>query len=221
MAMTKLGNALRVALSNLSSKVKIAQDSELEKMLTVARKDNFDIPKALTLVIAMDAEAEKPAKAVMDALVDVDEPKAKKEEEGANDCAECKAKDGKHAKDCKMGKDKKAKDAAEEDDAKKAMDAAIKLETDKVRADMREAEEAKRAVRPVVGDVIAQDSAAEIYGFALDQLKIDRAGVEGVPALRALFNAASKPAATVAPVIAQDAKGAETMFPGLARFGRA
>ncbi len=103
--------------------------------------------------------------------------------------------------DCAFGaKDgKKAKDA-EEDDKKKAEDK-MKHAMDEFRADLRSADEARRAVRPVVGDVLAQDSAEGIYGFALDQMKVDRTGVEGVPALRALFNLAhqaSKPAAHVA-----------------------
>jgi hypothetical protein len=93
----------------------------------------------------------------------------------------------------KRAKDKKAKDCSAEDGMKKAMD--------EFKADLRSADEARRAVRPVVGDVLAQDSAEGIYGFALDQMKVDRSGVTGVPALRALFNLAhqaSKPAAHVA-----------------------
>jgi hypothetical protein len=72
---------------------------------------------------------------------------------------------------------------------------------DEFKADLRSADEARRAVRPVVGDVLAQDSAEGIYGFALDQMKVDHKDVTGVPALRALFNLAhqaSKPAAHVA-----------------------
>jgi hypothetical protein len=97
------------------------------------------------------------------------------------------------------------------------MDAAIKLATDGVRADLRAAEEAKRDVRPIVGDVIAQDSASEIYGFALDQMGVDRKGVEGVPALRALFNLAKDRKETGAPVVAMDAASRDK-FPGLKRF---
>jgi hypothetical protein len=93
----------------------------------------------------------------------------------------------------KRAKDKKAKDCSAEDGMKKAMD--------EFKADLRAADEARRAVRPVVGDVLAQDSAEGIYTFALDQMKVDHKDVSGVPALRALFNLAhqaSKPAAHVA-----------------------
>jgi len=81
------------------------------------------------------------------------------------------------------------------------MDARIKLATDEIKAELRDAENARRAVRAVVGDVLAQDSAEGIYTFALDQMKVDHKDVTGVPALRALFNLAqqaSKPAPRVA-----------------------
>ena len=106
--------------------------------------------------------------------------------------------------DCAFGA-KKAKDnekgsSYERADEKKAEDS-MKHAMDEFKADLRAADEARRAVRPVVGDVLAQDSAEGIYGFALDQMKVDRKGVEGVTALRALFNLAqqaSKPTARVA-----------------------
>ena len=52
----------------------------------------------------------------------------------------------------------------------------MKHAMDEFKAELREAEDARRAVRPVVGDVLAQDSAEGIYGFALDQMKVDRQG---------------------------------------------
>lgn len=120
-----------------------------------------------------------------------------------------------HGKDSKKAKDESEREKEKAED-KKAMDAKIKLATDALRAEMREAEEAKRTVRPVVGDVLAQDSAADIYAFALDQMKVDHKGVEGVPALRALFNtahSASKPAARPA----FDAVSVEEKFAGASR----
>jgi hypothetical protein len=120
----------------------------------------------------------------------------------------------------KEAKDKKAKDAkraadAEEEEKKKAEDK-MKTAMDEFKADLRAADEARRAVRPVVGDVLAQDSAEDIYGFALDQMKVDHTGVEGVPALRALFNLAqqaSKPAVRQA----FDAVSVEEKFTGAGR----
>jgi hypothetical protein len=67
------------------------------------------------------------------------------------------------------------------------------------------------------------DSAAEIYGFALDHMKVDRKGVEGVPALRALFKvaAAGKTATATTPNVAQDSAGLAAKFPGASRFRNA
>jgi hypothetical protein len=119
----------------------------------------------------------------------------------------------------KRAKDKKAKDCSakdsEEEEKKKAEDG-MKKAMDEFKADLRAADEARRAVRSVVGDVLAQDSAEGIYGFALDQMKVDRSGVTGVPALRALFNLAqqaSKPAVRQA----FDAVSVEEKFTGAGR----
>ena len=92
----------------------------------------------------------------------------------------------------------------------------MKHAMDEFRAELREADEARRAVRPIVGDVLAQDSAEGIYGFALDQMKIDRKDVQGVPALRALFNLAQQ-ANKPAPRQAFDSAGVEEKFVGAGR----
>ena len=90
---------------------------------------------------------------------------------------------------------------------------------DGLRKDLRQAEDARRDVRAVVGDVIGMDSAAEVYGFALDQMKIDRTDVTEAASLRALFKvAASARASAPAPHIAQDAGGLVAKFPQANRF---
>ena len=98
------------------------------------------------------------------------------------------------------------------------MDAALEAYGKKLRAELREAAEAAREVRDVVGDVMGMDSAAEVYGFALDHMKIDRKDVEGVAALRALFRVASAKAPAAA--VAQDSAATSVVaqFPGLSRF---
>lgn len=132
----------------------------------------------------------------------------------------------KEEKDKKEDKDKK-KVAEDDDDMDDdtAMDkdegmkpAEVKAAMDGLRAELREAEQARRDVRPVVGDVIGMDSAELVYGFALDHLKIDRKDVRGVPALRALFKVASSISTSTSPKIAQDAGGLEKLFPSVARF---
>ena len=245
MKQTKLGKALTVALTTAFPKLgaKLAMDSSLPtlKLIGEARHTTFDKAEATKQILALDAEAPKEqVKAVMDALVDVDDPEPTKkenegEEEPAKDCKECGGKDSKHAKDCKMGKDKAAKDAEEDDEEdddkeekkaakdkkgakdKAAMDAAIDLKVDAFKVQLREADEARREVRPVVGEVIAQDSAEQIYGFALDYMKVERKGVTGVPALKALFTLAKSHQAAPAPVIAADAATLTQRFPGFNR----
>ncbi len=104
------------------------------------------------------------------------------------------------------------KTAMKKEDVDKAMDG--------LRKEMRAAEEARRDVREVVGDVFSMDSASEVYGFALDQMKVDRKDVEGTAALRALFKVAVSKSATRVPIttIAQDDGELVKQFPHIARF---
>jgi hypothetical protein len=75
----------------------------------------------------------------------------------------------------------------------------------------------KKSAR-TVGDVIGMDSAADVYGFALDHLKVDRKGVDGVPALRALFRVASSNQKNQSTVIVGDSAAMEEKFPAAKRF---
>lgn len=97
------------------------------------------------------------------------------------------------------------------------MDAAIDTKVAEIRTGLREADEARRDVRSVVGEVVAQDSAAEIYGFALDEMKVEHKGVEGVTALKALFTLAKSHKAAPVEVIAADAAVLTKKFPGFDR----
>lgn len=217
MEMTKLGKGLKVALSALFPKVKIAADSELEKKLAVATSENFDKAGTRALVIAMDANIPPDqVDAVMDALCEVDKPAKDKK---AMD-AEEEEKKKKEAED-KKAADKKAKDeeSEKEEKEKKAMDAKLAA----FKKDLKDADEARREVRGVVGDIIAQDSAAEIYTFALDQMKIDHAGVTEPASLRALFKLANEKKSPAA-VVAMDAASVDAIgkqFPNLGRFRQA
>lgn len=71
---------------------------------------------------------------------------------------------------------------------------------------------ARDEVRPLVGEVIAADSAADVYKFGLEHLKI---ALDGVPpeAYGALFAAAYKSSVTPAqPVMAQDTGAAQALY---------
>jgi len=73
--------------------------------------------------------------------------------------------------------DKKEKDKVD----KPAMDAAIRLAEDaaikKAAANFRAVREAEQAVRPLIGDVVAMDSAEDVYRTALEQSGVDINGV--------------------------------------------
>lgn len=244
MKRSKLGNSLIVALTTAFPT--LAAD-KLEPTLANARRKTFDKIKAADAIMAMDAALNRnQVDVVMDALVDVDDPeptkKGNEEPEGAKDAAcDCDMPGGKHAKDCasmkaadseedeekrkkaaadKKAKDKAAKDKAKDDEpvTKEAMDAALETQ----RARFREADQAKRDVRPIVGDVVAMDSAAEIYGFALDQMTVEHKGISDVNALKALFKLAqSNKQQSAAPSMAMDADSvtdAIKAFPGLGRI---
>lgn len=123
----------------------------------------------------------------------------------ANEKGDDKAKDRKRARD------------AEEDERereKKAEDRMIRA-MDEFKAGLRYAEEAKRDVRPVVGDVLAQDTAEGIYEFALDQMGVDHKDVKGRTALRALFQAAHSASRPQRPAF--DAVSVEDKFAGASR----
>lgn len=214
MKTTKLGKALIVTLGGLSPK--LAQDSAFSALVGQAQAKTFDKAAVSAKLIAMDSELDpKRFEPVIDSLLAMDAEEKEEKPKGAED------------DDDETEEERKKRLAADEDDEeeeekkrKVAQDAAIATAVDGVKRDLREADEARRAVRPVVGDVIAQDSAEGIYGFALDHMKVNREGVTGVPALKALFAVAqSKSAAPV--VIAQDSAGLATRFPNAARFRQA
>lgn len=203
--MTKLGKALFVTLGEMSPK--LAQDSALPALVGQAAKKTFKPEEVSKGLIALDAELDpKKLTATFDVLLalDAEEKDEKKtaQDEDENDDPD-PALDEDEDEDEK--KKRLAKDAEEkEKEGKTAMDAAIASATASITKNLRDADEARRAVRPVVGDVIGMDSAESIYGFALDHLKVDRKDVKGTPALRALFNAVHSRSATPTPRIAQD-----------------
>jgi len=262
MKRTKLGNALVVALTTAFPKLKVAMDSktpefvEFEKTIGTVTRKTFDKTAAGKLVIAMDADVPSaPMAAVMDALVDVDDPEpSKKEKKGAEDaeadhpkgcmCEDCKIardqsdedkamwaqmkKDGmadvqndsdlKTAKDRKVARDRKTTKDAEpmtKGESKAAMDAMAA----EMRAEFAAATQARIDVRPIVGDVIAQDSAEAIYDLALDEMKIEHKDVTGLAAKRAIFKAATaNRAAQPAAVVAMDSAAFDKRFPNAARI---
>ncbi|MES2351896.1 MAG: DUF2213 domain-containing protein [Pseudomonadota bacterium] len=241
MKMTKLGAALFAAFSAASPV--LAADSALPALVGQAAKTTFDKAGVKSKLLALDATlSPQQLDNVIDALLDVEqEPKAAEPPKPAEDQSPAdklrallagKVDDSLIDEACAMMgmpaadefPDKDGKDDKDEKD-KGMKEKDVKAAMDSFGADLRkqlgEASEAARDVRGVVGDVIGMDSAADVYGFALDHMKIERKGVEGTAALRALFKVASAAAGKPSPTVAQDAGGMATRFPNAARFGRA
>lgn len=201
MKMTKMGKALFVALGAVSPK--LAQDAALPALVAEVTKKTFNKADLRAKLLAMDKDAAEKVDAVMDGFEDEESPEPK--EKKAADAEETEEEKEKKAAD------KKAKDEEAKKEADKAMDS--------FKRELRDADEARRAVRPIVGDVIAQDSAEEIYGFALDHLKVDHKDVKELSGLKALFALASAKTATPAVAhIAQDSAGLAAKFPNATRF---
>lgn len=116
----------------------------------------------------------------------------------------------------------------EEDDkvSKTAMDSAIRLAADsatkKAAENFRKVREAEQIVRPLIGDVVAMDSAEDVYRTALEQSGVDIAGVHP-SAYPAMVKMAISQKENSRPVIAQDSASVsefEKAFPTAGKLKR-
>ena len=227
MKMSKLGKALFAALCAASPV--LAADSALPALVGNANRKTFKKEDAKAKLLALDASLDSnKLDAVLDAILDVEQdpkpvetPAAAADESPADKLRALlagKVDDATMEAACGLLATPAADEKPEPGMKKEEVDAAM----DGLRKELREAEEARRDVRAVVGDVMGMDSAVAVYGFALDHMKVDRAGVEGAPALRALFKVAAANKASTAPVhVAQDSAGLAAKFPGAARVRNA
>ncbi|MBM5556664.1 DUF2213 domain-containing protein [Klebsiella quasipneumoniae] len=190
------------------------------------------IRATLKPLLAQDADLEAE---VRKALLALDE--AEKEDEKENKPADDEDDDEKDKKktaddeDDEEDKDKK-KTAEDEDDeeddkvSKTAMDSAIRLAADsatkKAAENFRKIREAEQVVRPLIGDVVAMDSAEDVYRTALEQSGVDIAGVHP-SAYPAMVKMAISQKESSRPVIAQDSASVsefEKAFPTAGKLKR-
>lgn len=190
------------------------------------------IRATLKPLLAQDADLEAE---VRKALLALDE--AEKEDEKENKPADDEDDDEKDKKktaddeDDEEDKDKK-KTAEDEDDeeddkvSKTAMDSAIRLAADsatkKAAENFRKIREAEQVVRPLIGDVVAMDSAEDVYRTALEQSGVDIAGVHP-SAYPAMVKMAISQKENSRPVIAQDSASVsefEKAFPTASKLKR-
>ena len=231
MKMSKLGKALFAALCAASPV--LAADSALPALVGNANRKTFKPDDIKAKLLALDADLDpQQLDNVIDALLDVEQdpkpvetPAAAADESPADKLRALlagKVDDATMEAACALLATPAADEKPEGEGGMKPEEVKAAMDSygAKLRAEMREANEARADVRQTVGDVIGMDSAAEIYGFALDHMKVDRKGVEGAAALRALFKVASANKPT--PVhVAQDSAGLAAKFPGAARFRNA
>lgn len=169
-------DATRIANAIIAANPKLAGDAKL----VVA-----DLVKVIKLAADGESDKEIPAK-------DEDEDEEEEDDKGKQKPAA----DEDDEKDDKEKVDKTAMDAAIAQ-ARKDTEAATVKRMNEIRA-------AEKEVHPLIGDIVAQDSAEAVYKLALDHLKIDVTDVHP-SAYRALVVQAKAHAATpVKPRIAQD-----------------
>ncbi|EMW7738265.1 DUF2213 domain-containing protein [Yersinia enterocolitica] len=205
--------------------------------LKMSKRKEAAIRSALKPVLAQDADIDAAVRKAMLALDEAEkEDKAdKKAEDEESEAAKKKAEDEEteEEKAEREAKEKAAEDEEEDDkkkddeDKKTAMDAAIrKAGSDaeaKAVARFNAIRRAEADVKPLIGDVVAMDSADDIYKFALDSLNIAHKGVHpsAFPAL--IEMAKTQKAAPKNPVIALDSAAADDFskrFPSAGKLVR-
>jgi hypothetical protein len=234
MKKTKLGIALLAALSGVAPK--LAQDSALAAQVGGAKKKGFKREDVVAAIVAMDSDVDtEQLDNIIDAVLDVEQDPVP-QDLTATATDNDPSTDPKHAEiiDFLRGKglspedleavgamlsakesatDEEPEGFMKEEDVKTAMDS---MRTDLTKQ-FREMDAAKAAVRPVVGDVIAMDSAAQVYRFALDHMKIEHKDTPDA-GLANLFKVANGRKVEQPPVsLASDAAIAATIK-GLDRF---
>lgn len=176
--------------------------------------------KATLAKMAEDAKIDKVD--VLLALLANDETEEKKPEEKKK-AEDEETEEEKEARLKKEADQKKAEDEEEtkaEEKKEKAMDAAILKAKEEVKADMRATQEAVELVRPWVGNMVAMDSAEEVYKAALKLKNISFDGVHP-SALKAVVSAYMQ--AEQKPAFVHDAaitKNIAEAVPNLARIKR-
>lgn len=193
----------KVAAIRATLKPLLAQDADLEA----------EVRKALLALDEAEKEDEKENKPADDEDDDEDKKKTADDEDDEED----------------KDKKKTAEDEDDEEDdkvSKTAMDSAIRLAADsatkKAAENFRKIREAEQVVRPLIGDVVAMDSAEDVYRTALEQSGVDIAGVHP-SAYPAMVKMAISQKENSRPVIAQDSASVsefEKAFPTAGKLKR-
>lgn len=193
----------KVAAIRATLKPLLAQDADLEA----------EVRKALLALDEAEKEDEKENKPADDEDDEKDKKKTADDEDDEED----------------KDKKKTAEDEGDEEDdkvSKTAMDSAIRLAADsatkKAAENFRKIREAEQVVRPLIGGVVAMDSAEDVYRTALEQSGVDISGVHP-SAYPAMVKMAISQKESSRPVIAQDSASVsefEKAFPTAGKLKR-
>lgn len=199
------------------SDVLVADSLPLELMLMSKRKAAI-IRATLKPLLAADADLEAEVRKALLALDEAEkedekEKKPAEDEDDDKDDEKKKTADDEDDEDSDDKKKKPAEDEGDEDEkkddkvSKTAMDSAIRLAADsatkRAAENFRKVREAEQAVRPLIGDVVAMDSADDVYRTALEQAGVDIEGVHS-SAFPKMVKMAIEQQNNKRPVIAQD-----------------
>lgn len=189
-----IGNHVALVETGRAGSDVLVADSLPPELKHMSKRKAAAIRATLKPLLAADADLEAEVRKALLALdeADKEDEKDKKtadDEEDEEDDKKKKTADDEDDEDDSDDKKKKtADDEDDEDDDKKddkvsktAMDSAIRLAADsatkKAAQNFREIREAEQAVRPLIGDVVAMDSASDVYRTALEQSGVDIKGV--------------------------------------------
>ncbi|ECH0841208.1 DUF2213 domain-containing protein [Salmonella enterica subsp. enterica] len=213
-----IGNHVALVEKGRAGSDVLVADSLPPELKQMARAKN--ILDALKPFLAADADLKEVEEKVKDKLDEEDEKREegdlKKKAEREKEEAEKLKKETADDEDDDDSDDKKKKPAEDEDDeddkkddkvSKTAMDSAIRLAaasaTKRAAENFRKVREAEQAVRPLIGDVVAMDSADDVYRTALEQAGVDIEGVHP-SAFPKMVKMAIEQQNNKRPVIAQD-----------------
>ncbi|MDI3361155.1 DUF2213 domain-containing protein [Lelliottia sp. V89_10] len=188
-----IGNHVALVETGRAGSDVLVADSLPPELNHMSKRKAAAIRATLKPLLAADADLEAEVRKALLALdeAEKEDKKDKPAEDEGDEEDDKKKKTADDEDDEDDSDDKKKKAADDEDDedddkkddkvSKTAMDSAIRLAADsatkKAAQNFREIREAELAVRPLIGDVVAMDSAADVYRTALEQSGVDIKGV--------------------------------------------
>ncbi|MGO4743984.1 DUF2213 domain-containing protein [Serratia quinivorans] len=214
-----VGNHVALVEKGRAGSDVLVADSLPPELKHMSKRKAAAIRATLKPLLAQDADLEAEVRKALLALDEADKEDEKDkpaEDEETEEEKKAREEKEKAALDEDDEDDKKKKTAEDEDDeddkkdekvSKTAMDTAIRLAADsatkKAAQNFRAVREAEQAVRPLIGDVVAMDSAEEVYRTALEQADVDITGVHP-SAFPAMVKMAISQKQNKQPKIAQD-----------------